>query len=152
MLERIFDVFVQEQQSIERSQGGLGLGLAIVRSLVKLHGGRVAVRSEGRGRRSEFSTSLTAATTQSDAGLPETENKASSVEARHGHRVLVVDDNHDGALLLCEALSAFGHSTRSAHDGPAALRAANEFRPDDIGLPVMDGYELAQRIRREPGL
>jgi CheY-like chemotaxis protein/anti-sigma regulatory factor (Ser/Thr protein kinase) len=156
MLERIFDSFVQERQSIDRSQGGLGLGLAIVRSLVSLHGGRVAVHSDGRGRGSEFSIALPAARLHAEAAAPAIEHATPRTAVPPGHRVLVVDDNADGALLLCDALTALGHCTRSAHDGPAALRAATDFRPDvallDIGLPAMDGYELAQRIRRDPAL
>jgi CheY-like chemotaxis protein len=153
MLPRVFDMFVQERQALDRSQGGLGLGLTIVRSLIALHGGRVEVASDGPGRGSEFAIRLPAAipaATAEPAG-----NGHHLVDARTGHRILVVDDNEDAASLLAECLDAMGNTTRVAFDGPAALRIAEEFAPDvallDIGLPVMDGYELARRLREQPG-
>jgi PAS domain S-box-containing protein len=157
MLPRIFDWFVQERQALDRSQGGLGLGLAIVRSLVALHGGTVSVASGGKAQGSEFTVRLPLAGTRQPA--PAIEGLAAlrpEPVASAGLRVMVVDDNEDGAETLSEALECMGCATRVAHDGPAALRMAKEFRPQvallDIGLPAMDGYELAERLRNEPEL
>ena len=157
MLPRVFDMFVQEHQALDRSRGGLGLGLTIVRSLVAMHGGTVEVHSEGRNRGSEFVVALPAAGVRPPAGA---EQAASSNGARRGagsgHRILVVDDNEDAAELLASALEIMGYTARVAHDGPEALKLAAEFDHDlallDIGLPVMDGYELARRLHDDPGL
>jgi CheY-like chemotaxis protein len=161
MLPRIFDLFVQERQGLDRSQGGLGIGLAIVRSLVELHGGAVSVRSEGPGKGSEFSVRLPAAGRADTAATPArsitAESTAAAREAeRPSVRILVVDDNEDAAEMLAEVLGDRGYETRFAHDAPSALRIATEFAPAvaflDIGLPVMDGYELAAHLRALPGL
>ncbi|PTL75351.1 ATP-binding protein [Vitiosangium sp. GDMCC 1.1324] len=158
VLPRIFDMFVQEGRSIDRSQGGLGLGLAIVRSIVELHGGTVSARSEGLGRGSEFVVRLPLATPRGPEAdehrshLPE----ASSQGAVDSVRLLVVDDNRDAAELLTELLDSKGYVTRMAFDGPSGLTEASAFRPHiallDVGLPVMDGYELASKIRQDPAL
>jgi signal transduction histidine kinase len=156
MLPRIFDLFVQEHQAMDRARGGLGLGLSIVQSLVKLHGGSVSATSEGRGRGSEFTVRLPLAPREADAGAisqaAASPRPASRADAR---RVLVVDDNEDAAELLAEQLALTGNVTRTANDGPSALRILAEFPADvavlDIGLPVMDGYELARRIRETRG-
>ncbi len=152
MLSRIFEPFTQERQAIDRSQGGLGLGLAIVQSLVAQHGGRVSARSEGRGRGSEFVVTLPLAQGSFTPGP----SSGRTAEAILRKRVLVVDDNDDAAETLSELLQAQGFTVRTAHDGPAALEAAMAFTPDlaivDIGLPVMDGYELAMRLRDLPAL
>jgi CheY-like chemotaxis protein len=154
MQQRVFDLFVQNRQSIDRSQGGLGLGLAIVRSLVLLHGGTVRATSEGEGSGSEFVVELPRAASDVSLVRPSGSTAAASRlvrKAAHPQRILVVDDNEDAAQLLSEALVALGYVVRTAADGPAALRMAEEFSPHvallDIGLPVMDGYELAQRLR-----
>ena len=157
MLPGVFGLFVQERQAIDRAQGGLGLGLAIVRSLVEIHGGTVEAHSEGRGRGSEFVVRLPSAGAEGGPGhgvelkprlLPTTEPDAV--------RLLVVDDNVDAAELLVESLRTMGHRVQVAFDGPAALRIAADFAPEvallDIGLPVMDGYELARHLRQLPGL
>ena len=149
MLPRVFDMFAQERQNIDRSQGGLGLGLAIADNLVKMHGGTVAAFSDGVGKGSVFTLDLPAASTvaapEAEASLPPRRGAAV------GRRVLVVDDNPDAAELLLEILSAIGHDVEIAFDGPQALELAGTFLPDvallDIGLPVMDGYELARRLR-----
>jgi signal transduction histidine kinase len=158
LLPRLFGLFVQGERGLARSQGGLGLGLTIVRSLVELHGGQVHAHSEGPGRGSEFIVELPAppgeegeaGSARSTASLPRPAAEPG------GCRVLVVDDNRDAAELLAEALSAMGYTTRVAYDGPGALAEAAAFRPEvailDIGLPVMDGYELARRLREQPGL
>jgi signal transduction histidine kinase len=157
MLPRVFEMFVQEQQALDRSRGGLGLGLTIVRSLVAMHGGTVEVHSEGRNRGSEFVVMLPAAAVRPPAGSSETAAPSGARRsAGVGRRILVVDDNEDAAELLASALEVMGHTARVAHDGPEALKLAAEFDPDlallDIGLPVMDGYELARRLQDDPGL
>ena len=153
MLPRVFDMFVQERQALDRAEGGLGLGLTIVKSLVALHGGSVEVRSEGRNRGAEFIVKLPAVNAD-EAGLDEAADDPAGATAAGGVRILVVDDNEDAAELLASALELTGYRTLVVHDGPAALAAVGEFEPDiamlDIGLPVMDGYELARRLRAEP--
>jgi PAS domain S-box-containing protein len=154
MLPTLFDMFVQEPQSIERSQGGLGLGLAIVRNLVTAHGGSVSAYSAGKGLGSEFTVRLPAATPKPDS----TTNRepAPAPTSSSGLRILVVDDNEDVARMSSLSLRRLGHTICVAHDGPSALRAVQDFLPDvalvDIGLPVMDGYELARHLREVPGL
>ncbi|MGE0444489.1 MAG: ATP-binding protein [Vicinamibacterales bacterium] len=149
MLPRIFDLFTQERQNIDRSAGGLGIGLAIVQSLVKAHGGTVSVASEGRGSGSTFTVRLPFAVTP--AATRPVETPAAAV--REGRRVLVVDDNRDAAEVLADSLRAMGHTVRRAHDGPDALEVLDGFLPDvvllDLGLPVMDGFELAARLRAD---
>jgi signal transduction histidine kinase len=153
ILPSIFDLFVQERQPLERAQGGLGIGLAIVRSLVQAHGGTVQAESAGKGKGSTFTVTLPAA----DATLPAA--AAPEVPARvaaAGHRLLLVDDNEDAAMLLADSLRALGHLVEVAHDGPSALTVAEAFKPGvallDLGLPVMDGFELGERLRADPDL
>jgi signal transduction histidine kinase len=157
MLPRIFDLFVQERQAIDRAQGGLGLGLAIVRVLVELHGGTVEARSEGHGKGTELIVRLSAAEAGERPAPAHPPRAEPEVAPWPGAlRVLVVDDNLDAAELLATTVQMMGHAARVAHDGPAGLRLAADFRPDvallDIGLPVMDGYELARHLRALPGL
>ena len=158
MLPRIFDLFVQERQAIDRSPGGLGIGLTIVRNLVERHGGSVSARSGGPGRGSEFAVRVPAVnahehTESQGAATIAAEPIAQRIDAP---RILIVDDNADGAEMLAIALGGKGYDTRVAHDAPSALRMAAEFSPQvaflDIGLPVMDGYELAAHLRNLPGL
>jgi CheY-like chemotaxis protein len=151
----VFDLFVQGPRAFDRSHGGLGLGLAIVRSLVTLHGGSVAAASEGPGRGSRFTVRLPL----SKAGRPGTAG-SESILARpdrspaRGTRVLVVDDNPDAADALAEALRIGGYDVRTANDGVQALAVAASFRPDvallDLGLPVMDGTSWRERLRQAP--
>jgi PAS domain S-box-containing protein len=153
LLGHVFDAFVQAKQTLDRSRGGLGLGLAIVQSLVTLHGGSVSAESEGLNRGSTFTVRLPLASTTIAA---RTANNRRTPPARGGHaRVLVVDDNEDAAEVLASCLETLGYEVRTVHDAPAAIEAAKEFSPDialiDIGLPVMDGYELARRWREEWG-
>ena len=155
MLPHIFELFVQDRQALDRSQGGLGLGLAIVRNMVELHGGQVRAASEGRGKGSEFVVTLPASRTQLVIGrAPTPARRAHEAATPSGLRVLVVDDNEDAGSFLAEALSLNGFEVRTAVDGPEALRLAESFAPDvallDLGLPVMDGYELAQHLQQLP--
>ena len=159
VLPRLFDMFVQEAQNIDRSQGGLGLGLTIVRNLVERHGGRVSAHSDGPGRGSEFIVRLPRSAPPEDLvpGLGQAGTADSAIApTRSPLKILVVDDSVDGAEMLAAALGAKGHETQTAFDGPTALRTAASFRPAvvflDIGLPVMDGYEVAARLRALPEL
>jgi signal transduction histidine kinase/DNA-binding response OmpR family regulator len=151
MLPHVFDLFMQDRQALDRSQGGLGLGLAIVRNLTELHGGQVSVTSGGRGLGSEFMVTLPAAERAETASAPAPAMRRHS-EAVEDLRVLVVDDNADAASFLAEALTLAGFDVRTAEDGAAALQIAESFAPQvallDLGLPVMDGYELAERLQQ----
>jgi signal transduction histidine kinase/CheY-like chemotaxis protein len=153
MLPRIFDLFMQEGRSADRSQGGLGVGLALVKSLVEMHGGGVQARSEGLGRGSEFVVRLPA---PAIAAAPEPKGGRKPTEVGWPRRrILVVDDNVDSTNALAKMLTRlYSQEVRVAHDGPEALAAAGEFRPEivllDIGLPGMDGYEVARRLRSRP--
>ena len=152
MLPSVFDHFVQERQALDRSQGGLGLGLAIVRALVEMHGGSVVAASEGPGRGSEFTIRLPIS--EEKVELPSQVADRKRQPAKGGRRILVVDDNEDAADSLAEVLGELGHCVEAAHDGAEALSKLETFVPEvaflDIGLPVMDGYELARRIREIP--
>lgn len=151
LVRRVFDLFVQGDRASDRAEGGLGLGLALVQSLVRMHGGRVEAASEGLGRGSRFTVRLPALGAD---GAPADEERPSRVTLAARRRILVVDDNVDAAELLAEILRGEGHEVRVAFDGPRGLEAAESFGPSiavlDIGLPVMDGYELARRIRELP--
>ncbi len=150
LLPRLFEPFVQGDRSAARAEGGLGIGLALVRRLVELHGGTGAAHSAGVGRGSEFVVRLPLRPPPASAAPA----PAAPAPAAPGRRVLVVDDNADAALMLTLLLRARGHDVRAAHSGPAALEEAVAFRPEavvlDIGLPGMDGYEVARRLRRLP--
>jgi signal transduction histidine kinase/DNA-binding response OmpR family regulator len=158
LLDRVFEIFFQQPQSIDRSKGGLGLGLAIVRSLVEMHGGRVSARSEGLGKGSEFIVELPALPSAEDLRNPPLALLSSDLSGRGSadqqKRVLVVDDNADAADMLVDLLDDLGYVAKASYDAASALAQAPAFDPDicllDIGLPVMDGYELAARLRRDP--
>jgi signal transduction histidine kinase/ActR/RegA family two-component response regulator len=150
-LTAIFEMFSQIKTALDRSEGGLGIGLALVRGLVALHGGRIEASSEGLGRGSEFRVWLpTPSETSAGAHIS---TPPASQTASTPRRILVVDDNRDAAESLGFLLEHSGHAVRLAHDGQEALLAARDYRPDiaflDIGLPKLDGYELSQAIRRE---
>ena len=152
LLPRLWGLFVQGASS--RGSGGLGLGLALVKNLVELHGGEVVARSPGAGRGSEFELSFPASR---QAPVHSAVSQVAASSPRSGaRRVLVVDDNVDAADMLAEALQLEGHEVRVCHDGAAALSCVEGFVPDvailDIGLPVMDGNELARRLRARPEL
>jgi len=153
MLGRVFDLFVQGERGVDRAEGGLGIGLALVKSLVHLHGGRVSALSDGLGQGSEFIVRLPL--DNSDAAATPHKTLELSAPQGDGVRVLLVDDNADAVDTLALALGAQGHDVRVAHDPAAALRLLEHFKPDvavlDIGLPVMDGYELAMRLREQLG-
>ncbi len=146
LLPRVFDLFVQAEQSLARSQGGLGLGLTLVKKLAELHGGTVEARSEGPGKGSEFIVRLPARVTAEPPAAP-----AAATGPPRARRILLVEDNYDSAELLAEFLASLGHDVAVAHDGPAALDAAARVHPEivllDIGLPGMDGYEVGRRLR-----
>ena len=155
-LPHIFDLFVQAERRLDRSQGGLGLGLSLVRSLVEMHGGTVSAASPGLGRGTEFTVNLPARPASSRSAIGSPGDRAARTELElPRRRVLVVDDNVDSARSMAMILgSLWGQETALAHDGPEAIRKAEEFRPDvillDIGLPGMSGYEVAGRLRERP--
>ncbi len=153
MLPDVFGMFTQVDRSLERSQGGLGIGLTLVRTLVEMHGGTVEARSDGQGLGSEFVVRLpivAAVPPRAPAGGGE----PGATGRPAGRRILVVDDNRDSARTLARLLKLMGNETRTAHDGGEALEAAEQYRPEvmllDIGLPVMNGYEVARTIRDRP--
>jgi PAS domain S-box-containing protein len=150
-LPRIFDLFVQADHSLARSGGGMGMGLTLVRRLAEMHGGSVSAFSEGRGKGSEFLLQLPAKhmlEAHDEPALP-----AAAPEAKGRQRVLVVDDNVDAAESMALILNMSGYETLCAYDGPSALEAAGDYKPDvvvlDIGLPGMTGYEVAEKLRRQ---
>jgi CheY-like chemotaxis protein len=148
MIGRVFDVFTQAERSLDRSQGGLGLGLTLVRRLVDLHRGEVAAASGGLGRGSEFTVRLPLADpAERPGGAPSDHQEIIAVR----RRVLVVDDNVDAADSLGHLLRMAGHDVCVAYDGTAALQSAAAQSPEvvilDIGLPGMSGYEVARRLR-----
>lgn len=149
LLPQVFDLFVQARQTMNRAQGGLGLGLALVKNLVVMHGGTVSAESAGPGRGSTFTVRLPSVDARPTKEKPD--SMATAVPAQGLQRVLVVDDNSDGADMLAEALEGLGYRTVVAYDGLEALRVADDFEPHvallDIGLPVMDGYEVGTRLR-----
>jgi signal transduction histidine kinase len=161
MLPQVFDLFSQGRRGSDRAQGGLGIGLAIVKSLVELHGGTVSAHSEGIGKGSEFVIRLPSAP-EGHATAPRlsattvSEPRAVTDSMSSRRKVLIVDDNQDAAETLAEALAELGFLTQTAFDGPSALELVGAFRPDvmliDVGLPVMDGYELVRRLRADARL
>ncbi len=150
-LSAVFDLFMQARPSAER-KGGLGIGLTLARNLVERHGGQISAHSEGVGKGTEVAIRLPARQAPPEGILPAAPPAAARVVPR---RVLVVEDNHDAAELMALLLEFQGHQVRRAHDGIEALRLAEAFRPEivllDIGLPQLDGYEVAERVRAMPG-
>ncbi len=170
-LPRIFDLFTQVETGQDRTPGGLGIGLALVRSLVELHGGTVTARSDGPGLGSEFIVQLPrhdSSRSPAEPSTPPLEPATAPLEpctlprmdpsapcrAGASHRILIVDDNRDALESLTALMELAGHVVRSAPDGERALALAASFRPHvvllDLGLPKLDGYEVARRIRAEP--
>jgi PAS domain S-box-containing protein len=154
LMARAFDPFVQGSRELARSGGGLGIGLTLVRRIVELHGGQVAVASAGIGRGTRFTVTLPLAVAQ-PAAAPQPPTAAAPAPPRRRH-ILVVDDNRDAADSLAELLRMVGHDVVLAHDGAQALEVAAANLPDtvllDLGLPGMDGYEVARRLRERPDL
>jgi signal transduction histidine kinase/CheY-like chemotaxis protein len=151
LLPKVFDLFTQGDRSLDRSEGGLGIGLTLVRSLAELHGGAITATSDGPGKGSEFVVRLPAAEARARAAAGE--ERGATAPAARRIRVLVIDDNVDTANGMAMLLRLSGHEAWVAHNGPDALIAAREHRPEvmllDIGLPGMDGYELASSLRGE---
>ncbi|MBO4122400.1 response regulator [Cupriavidus gilardii] len=154
MLPHLFDLFYQGPRKIDRQQGGLGIGLALVKNLIELHGGSVAAASEGPGHGSAFTIRLPAVASAELVAAAHREERA-AVAAGDARRVLLVDDNVDSVQALAQLLKAYGHHVEVVYDPVSALRIVQRFAPDvavlDIGLPVMDGYELVRRLRESLG-
>jgi CheY-like chemotaxis protein len=150
MLSQVFEMFTQVDRSQERTHGGLGIGLSLVRRLVDLHGGSVEARSAGRGHGSEFIVRLPLA---ADAHAEPEVPRSALVAVTQRRRVLVADDNRDAVRILSMLLRTLGQEVHSAYDGEEALERAAALRPDmvllDIGMPRLSGYEVARRIRAE---
>jgi CheY-like chemotaxis protein len=150
----VFEMFSQVERSLEKSQGGLGIGLTLVKRLVEMHGGSVEARSEGLNRGSEFVVRLPVAVevAQTDSAAARNDEPTAP---KSSLRILIVDDNRDGADTLALMLGMVGNAIRTAYDGEEAVSATAEFQPDvvllDIGLPKLTGYEACRRIREQPG-
>ena len=155
MLPRIFDLFTQLERTLDRAQGGLGIGLSLVKKLVELHGGSVRAASPGLGLGSTFTVRLPLARPLERPAAAAAVGPEPAAPPAH-RRVLVVDDNVDAAEMLATILDLAGHQTMTAHTGPEALSVARDFHPEivllDIGLPGMDGYEVSRRFRADPAL
>lgn len=154
-LPRVFELFTRGALHRGRAQGGLGIGLSLVRDLVDMHGGTVTAESPGVGGGSTFTVRLPLAAVRSvESGAAASAARVDACDECRARRILVVDDNVDAAEMLAAMLELRGHGTRVAHDGPDALVAAREIHPDviflDIGLPGMDGYEVARQLRADP--
>ena len=151
-LSSIFDMFSQVDRSVERSTGGLGIGLALVKGLVEMHGGKVTVASEGQGKGSTFTVTLPALVAQAEAApTPFPDNGQTATRLRR--RILVVDDNRDGANSLAMMLKLMGNDVQTANDGIEALKLAERFRPEvilmDVGMPRLNGLDATRRIREQ---
>jgi CheY-like chemotaxis protein len=158
LLPHVFDLFTQADRSLDRSQGGLGVGLTLVKRLVGMHGGTISASSAGAGEGSVFTVCLPIG---NPGPLPHgrqipPEQHPVEKKDRRPRRVLVVEDNKDGAQILARLLSVWGHDVAVAHDGPAALEVARAHHPEvvllDIGLPGMNGYQVAQHLKEEDGM
>ena len=155
LLPRIFDLFTQAERSLDRSQGGLGIGLSLVRTMVELHGGSVEAKSDGLGAGSEFIVRLPLVDAERGQSLhPHPLSHPPTPVLARGRRVLIVEDNVDSADSLKTLLELDGHEVRSVYDGVAALAAVETFAPDvallDLGLPQMNGFDLARALRDRP--
>jgi CheY-like chemotaxis protein/anti-sigma regulatory factor (Ser/Thr protein kinase) len=154
LLPRVFDLFSQGERSLDRSLGGLGVGLTVVQRLVELHQGRVEVTSEGPGRGSEFRVVLPCISEVPQAGAAAEKNSHEPEKMQRGTRVLVVDDNADAAESIAVLLRMEGHEVKTVSDGAQAIACSQVFAPSavvlDIGLPGMSGYDVARRLRELP--
>jgi len=150
-MERIFDMFSQVDRPIERSTGGLGIGLALVKGLVEAHGGTIKGESEGIGKGSTFTITLPMLSDPQAADCAGPHDERTPSPSR---RILVVDDNRDGAASLTLMLTLLNNEVRMAHDGAEAIEVADQFHPEiilmDVGMPRMNGYDAARRIREFP--
>ena len=150
LISRVFDLFVQGERTLDRAEGGLGIGLTLVKRLVALHGGDVLALSEGRGRGSEFVVRLPALAQK--PAKSRARHDARTPEAREPKRVLVVDDNRDSADTITALLLAWGHEARTLYDAESVISVVADFQPDvvvlDIGLPKVNGYDLARQLRQ----
>lgn len=152
MLDAVFGMFTQVDRTLEKANGGLGVGLSLVKGLVEMHGGSIKARSEGEGKGSEFAVRLPAASAPADpAPLPDAPAKNAEPDGRC--RILLIDDNVDAADSLGQILELMDHEVRTAYDGESGIEAARAFRPDivlcDIGMPKMNGYDTARALRSE---
>ncbi len=149
MLHNVFEMFTQINRNLKRSQGGLGIGLTLVKRLVELHGGSVAVHSEGENLGSEFTVTLPLAERVDEQGQ---DADAPQQQAHAAQRILIIDDNHDCLTSLTMLLEIYGHEVASAQNGRDGLKAVEDFEPSviilDLGMPEMDGYETARRLRK----
>jgi CheY-like chemotaxis protein len=148
-LPEIFEMFAQVHATRDRSEGGLGIGLALTRGLVELHGGKIEVRSAGVGRGSEFTVRLPCTVTADPGGQRQSVSESPAARSR---RIFIADDNRGSAETLAALLRMQGHQVTIVHDGPAAVSAFTDLAADvvllDIGMPGLDGYEVAQKMRR----
>jgi PAS domain S-box-containing protein len=153
VLPQVFSLFMQADNSLARSQGGLGIGLTVVKRIVEMHGGTVTALSEGLGRGSEFIVRIPTSTV---GRSPKPVTLGAPPKSTTMRRILVVDDNVDAAMTIGSLLKAWGHDVQSVFNGTAALEAARSFLPEiillDIGLPGISGYEVARQLRSEPAL
>jgi PAS domain S-box-containing protein len=155
-LPRLFEMFSQVDSALDRSQGGLGIGLSLARGLVELHGGSISAHSDGPGQGSEFTVRLPvlAAEAGAEPADPVPRGAHEPAPAQVRRRILIVDDNHDSARSLATLLRRFGNDVELAHDGLAAIEAAERYQPDavlmDLGMPKLDGYAACRRIRQQP--
>lgn len=152
MLDAVFDMFTQVDRSLEKTTGGLGIGLSLVKGIVEMHGGTIAARSDGEGQGSVFEVRLPLATSAAGAletGAPE----ANPARPAVSHRILIVDDNVDAANSLAQLLEMMNHEVRTAYDGESGIEAGRAFRPGvvlcDIGMPKMNGYDTVSNMRAE---
>jgi CheY-like chemotaxis protein len=150
-LDEIFELFAQVDQRSARSREGLGIGLNVARRLIEIHSGRIEAYSEGEGQGSEFIVRLPLREAQ---GITSNSSMSTAALDHVPRKILIADDNTDAAISLSMLLEGMGHQCRVVHDGPAALEAAEEMRPDavilDIGMPKLDGYTVARRLAEQP--
>lgn len=156
LLPKVFDLFTQVDRTLDRAEGGLGIGLTLVRRLTEMHGGTVEASSPGPGQGSEFVVRLPLLSKKPPTPASKASDPALQTKAACPHRILIIDDNRDAADSLAMLLRLAGHEVQTVYDGPRALALAEAYQPDlvllDIGLPGMDGHEVAQRLRGERGL
>ena len=153
LLPTLFEMFHQGQGTIDRSQGGLGIGLALSKGLVDLHGGRIEASSDGPGRGARFRVTVPIGTAARHSAVSEPDSATPRAAAGERLRVVIADDNVDAARALAMVVELSGHEVHVVHDGMAALELAEKLRPEaaflDIGMPALDGYGVASRLRAE---